>query len=232
VALVGTACSTGRTGSGENYAARMAYPEDALAPHEKLVLNLHPHVWVLVLPGAVLVLAIAAGVGAMVQDSAVFNYVAAIAILAAAVWFLQRFVTWISSLFVLTSDRVMSRRGVLQKHTIEIPLERINTVFAHQRLFERMLRIGDLEIESASEDGAQRFQDLRRPAEVQKEIYIQMEANENRKYDRIGSNIAGAQAAGAPSISDQISQLADLRDRGHITEAEYQTKKTELLGRM
>ena len=84
-------------------------------------------------------------------------------------------------LVVLTSDRVMYRGGILQKQSIEIPLERINTVFCHQGLFERMLRLGDLEIESASKDGAQVFDDIRRPSDVQKEIYVQMEANENRK---------------------------------------------------
>jgi hypothetical protein len=33
-------------------------------------------------------------------------------------------------------------------------------------------------------------------------------------------------------VPDQIEQLAKLRDQGRITDAEYEAKKAELLGRM
>jgi uncharacterized membrane protein YdbT with pleckstrin-like domain len=207
----------------------MAFPDDALAAHEKLVLNLHPHAWVLVKPAALLVLTSAVGVLTLTTQLAVaVQFAAAAAILASAGWFLSRFTVWYATYFVLTSDRVIHRAGVFTRETVEIPLERINTVFATQSIFERILRIGDIEIESASKDGAERFDDIRRPADVQKEIYVQMESNENRKYDRIGDSAH----AGGGSITAQIDQLADLRDRGRITDVEFQAKKTELLGRM
>jgi len=98
-------------------------------------------------------------------------------VFAALVWFMQRYIRWVSTHFVLTSDRVIFRTGIIAKHGIEIPLERINTIFFHQRIFERMLGLGDLDIESASKDGAQRFNDIRNPSGVQNEIYQQMEAN-------------------------------------------------------
>jgi uncharacterized membrane protein YdbT with pleckstrin-like domain len=206
----------------------MAYPEDALAPHEQLVLNLHPHPWVLAKSGAVLVVATLAGVLALQLGAPMpVLVVAAVAIALAAGWFLSRFAVWYATYFVLTSDRVMYRSGVFTRSSIEIPLERINTVFCTQSVFERVLRIGDVEIESASKEGSQRFEDIRRPADVQKEIYVQIEDNENRKFDR-----AGAAARPPASIADQISQLATLRDQGHLTEAEFQAKKTELLGRL
>jgi two-component system phosphate regulon response regulator OmpR len=41
-----------------------------------------------------------------------------------------------------------------------------------------------------------------------------------------------APAAAVPGLADQINQLAMLRDQGHLTEAEFQAKKAELLGRM
>jgi uncharacterized membrane protein YdbT with pleckstrin-like domain len=149
------------------------------------------------------------------------------------VWFLQRYIRWVSTHFVLTSDRVIFRTGIIAKHGIEIPLERINTIFLHQRIFERMLGLGDLDIESASKDGAQRFEDIRNPSAVQNEIYKQMEANEIKAADRISSGINRAQgAAGSESIPDQIAKLSALRDQGVLTEDEFQMKKQELLGRM
>jgi uncharacterized membrane protein YdbT with pleckstrin-like domain len=208
----------------------MGFPEDALAGHEKLVLNLHPHPWILVKPALVLLIAIALGSATLVTEIAPLKFGVALLIVVAAVWFLSKFVAWYSTYFVLTSDRVMYREGIVRRNSIEIPLERINTVFSSQNLFERMLRIGDIEIESASKDGAQVLSDIRRPADVQKEIYVQMEENENRKYDRMGTHAhAGGDEA---SIPEQINQLAELRDKGAITEAEFQAKKAELLSRM
>lgn len=215
----------------------MPFPEDAIAPHETIVLNLHPHWWFIVKSGIPLVIGMIVGVWAAVAiDNDFIKIVVALWVIINLGWFLVRFIQWISTHFVLTSDRVMSREGVISKRGIEIPLERINTVFFEQGIFERMLGLGDLEIESASKDGAQRFEDIRRPSDVQKEIYIQMESNDNRKMDRMGHAASGgiqhAAPAAGPSISDQINQLAQLRDQGHLTEAEFQAKKAELLSRM
>jgi uncharacterized membrane protein YdbT with pleckstrin-like domain len=226
----------------------MPYPQDALAPHEELVLNLHPHWWYMARSTALLVAVIV--IGALVPAGVVpsgpdwlhTGWILAVAIILALGWFLYRFGHWISTNFVLTSDRVMSRSGLLAKSGIEIPLERINTVFFSQRIFERLIGLGDLEIESASTDGAERFDDVRRPSAIQKEIYIQMERNKNRDVDRIAHasdrNAAERAAAAAPAppapsgIAEQIQQLAILRDQGHLTEAEFQAKKAELLSRM
>jgi uncharacterized membrane protein YdbT with pleckstrin-like domain len=217
----------------------MAFPQDALAPHETLVLDLHPHWWFIAKSGILLVLAILVGIVAAVGLEGtlgdVVHVLVAIWIIINVGWFLVRFIQWVSIHFVLTSDRVMYQSGVFAKRGIEIPLERINTVFFQQGIIERMLRLGDLEIESASKDGAQRFEDIRRPRDVQKEIYVQVNANQESKYDRLGQAATGAQqavAAAPPSIADQVNQLAQLRDQGLLTEAEFQAKKTELLGRM
>ena len=143
-------------------------------------------------------------------------------------WFGLRYAQWVTTNFVITTDRLIYRHGVLAKHGIEIPLERVNTVFFSQSIFERMLGSGDLVIESAGEQGRQAFSDVRKPSAVQNEIYLQMEANENRKFDRIGAVAPGP----GRIIPAQIEQLDDLRRRGVLTEAEFQAKKADLLRRM
>jgi uncharacterized membrane protein YdbT with pleckstrin-like domain len=211
----------------------MPFPEDALAPHEVLVLNLHPHPWVMARSAALLVLttALAIFVAATFTPPLPVAIILGVAIVASAGWFLSRFAVWYATYFVLTSDRVLYRAGVFRQETREIPLERINTVSTSQSVAERLLRIGDIEVESASTDGAQFFSDIRRPADVRKEIYVQMESNDNRKYDRIGDAAAEA-GHGGSTIGEQINELAELRNLGHITEAEFQAKKTELLNRL
>jgi uncharacterized membrane protein YdbT with pleckstrin-like domain len=137
---------------------------------------------------------------------------------------------WVTTNFVITTDRLIYRHGVLSKHGIEIPLERVNTVFFSQTILERVLRSGDLVIESAGEMGRQSFSNVRRPSAVQNEIYKQMEANENRKFDRIGAG--GAARPAGDSIPDQIAQLDKLRQQGTLTQAEFDAKKQQLLDKM
>jgi hypothetical protein len=66
---------------------------------------------------------------------------------------------------------------------------------------------------------------VRKPSAVQNEIYKQMEANENRKFDRIGNRAVD-------SIPEQIAQLDRLRQQGTITQAEFDEKKRHLLDKM
>lgn len=99
-----------------------------------------------------------------------------------------------------------------------------------------MVGAGDLSIESAGERGTNTFHNIRRPAVVQKEIYVQIEANENRKFDRFrgpGPDAGPTDATAVQgSIPDQIEQLSALHQRGVISDAEFQAKKAELLDRM
>jgi membrane protein YdbS with pleckstrin-like domain len=216
----------------------MPYPQDALHPSEDLILDLHPHWWYFAKSAAAGVVAVLVALFVLAQGWDWAKIPVALFLLGTLIWFLERYIRWISTHFVLTSDRVIYRSGVIAKRGIEIPLERINTIFFHQRIFERMLGLGDLEIESASKDGAQRFEDIKNPSKVQNEIYQQMESNEVKQANRISGaiNFAGAQVAGAQpapaNVPEQIAQLAALRDQGHITPEEFETKKAELLGRM
>lgn len=219
----------------------MPYPQDVLHANEELVLDLHPHWWYLASSLVGLAAAVVVGIAALALEwPEAVRLLMAVLVVGTLIWFVERYIRWISTHFVLTSDRVIYRSGVIAKEGIEIPLERINTIFFRQRIFERMLGLGDIEIESASKEGSQRFDDIRRPDEVQNEIYQQMEANEIKKADRIsgGINTAHAAAATAPppppqqTVPEQIEHLARLRDQGALTDEEFQAKKSELLGRM
>jgi membrane protein YdbS with pleckstrin-like domain len=217
----------------------MPYPQDVLHANEELVLDLHPHWWYMASSLGGLAAAVVLGAVALLNDWPDWlQLLSAVFVVGTLIWFVERYIKWVSTHFVLTTDRVIYRSGVIAKKGIEIPLERINTIFFNQRIFERVLGLGDLEIESASKEGSQKFDDIRKPDAVQNEIYQQMEANEIKMADRIsgGINAAHLGQASAPgaahSIPGQIEHLARLRDQGLLTEAEFQAKKTELLGRM
>jgi uncharacterized membrane protein YdbT with pleckstrin-like domain len=203
------------------------FPRKLLQEGEQLVLDLHPHWWFFAGPVATLILAVIAVIGLQVfadWDWAVLGG-AGVAV-AAALWVIGRYFRWISTNFVVTSDRVIYRSGVLAKKGIEIPLERVNTVFFNQSIFERMLHAGDLVIESGGERGHESFSDIRNPSQVQNEIYKQGELNQNRMFH------GGDRPAAELSVPEQLEKLDDLRQRGVISQAEFDAKKAQLLDRM
>ena len=93
---------------------------------------------------------------------------------------IPRIVSWATSHFVVTSDRVIHRSGWFAKQSMEIPLDNINDVKFHQSVFERMIGGGDLTLESAGTFGQTTFGDVRRPERVQKVIYEMTEAKKRR----------------------------------------------------
>jgi uncharacterized membrane protein YdbT with pleckstrin-like domain len=139
--------------------------------------------------------------------------------------FLVKLAEWRTTHFVLTTDRLIVRSGVLSKQSREIPLERINDLSYHQTLFERLVSAGDLVIESAGERGQDTFSRIPHPERVEQLIYAEIESNRQRTS---GVHIEQQ----GPSIPNQIAELAKLRDLGVVTDAEFQAKKTELLSRM
>jgi uncharacterized membrane protein YdbT with pleckstrin-like domain len=211
----------------------VAFSQKLLNEGEDVVLDLHPHWFFFVQPLAALIAATVFGGYVLSRGNppAAIEGLAGILVLVSLAWFGITYAKWATTNFVITTDRLIYRHGVLAKHGIEIPLERVNTVFFSQSIFERMLGSGDLVIESAGEMGRQAFSNVRKPSAVQNEIYRQMEANENRKYDRIAPGAPSA-ARADDSIPAQIEQLDELRQRGLLTEAEFQAKKAELLRRM
>lgn len=202
----------------------MAFPLRLLNEEEDIVLDLHPHWWFFMGPACLLVLALAGLIVLMNSDLPdALTMVAAAVALAALVWLLGRYLRWATTNFVVTTDRLIYRSGVLGKSGTEIPLDRVNTMFFHQTFFERLLRSGDLIIESGGETGRQTFSDIAAPSSVQNTIYQQIEANEMR-------TASGAHAA-STSVAVELQHLDELRRNGVLTDAEFESEKAKLLGR-
>jgi uncharacterized membrane protein YdbT with pleckstrin-like domain len=193
---------------------------------EEVVLDLRPHWWFFVGPLLAVVLTIiaVAAVAALDLPDWLFLGLAGLLVLN-ALWLGYRLARWSTTNFVVTSDRLIYRSGLVAKQGKEFPLERLNDISFHQSVLERMLGAGDLLIESGGERGQQAFTDIRRPAFVQNEIYRTIEAAQARDADRM----AGRREL---SIPEQIDKLDELRQRGVISQAEFDAKKSQLLDRM
>ena len=211
----------------------MPYPKKLLNEGEEVALDLRPHWWFFskhIATGiplfVVLVLVLSVG-------NKWLNALWAIVAVVWAGWLGLKYLEWNFTHFVVTDDRVIYRTGVIAKRGVEIPMERINNINFHQGIWERIIGAGDLDIESAGRDGQSHFDDVWHPDGVQQELYRQMEVNAKKRAR--WSNPAPAFAPSAPApptVPEQLQQLADLRDRGVITAAEFETKKAQLLERM
>jgi uncharacterized membrane protein YdbT with pleckstrin-like domain len=151
--------------------------------------------------------------------------VALLLVLFALAGFVRRYARWATTNIVVTTDRLILRAGVLAKSGREIPLDRINDISFHQSLFERLIRAGDLVVESAGERGQETLRYVPDPEHVQRELYRQMAAVQER---------AGGRAGGQRELSlpEQLERLDELRQRGVITQAEFDAKKADLLRRL
>jgi membrane protein YdbS with pleckstrin-like domain len=219
----------------------MPYPRRLLNEGEQVSLDLRPHWWFFgnhIFTGVPLLIALLVIQSETHGDVRRLLYWAwGIIALVWAAWLGLEYLKWNFTHFVVTSDRVIFRTGVLSKRAVEIPLERVSNINFHQRIWERMIGAGDLEIESAGRDGQSVFNNVRHPEAVQQELYKQMEQYA-RKRAGWTQPIAPGAAPGAapggsgPSIPEQLEQLAGLRDRGVISNAEFEAKKAQLLERM
>ena len=205
----------------------MPFPKRLLLDGEAVALDLRPHWWFFAAPlfaGVPVLVILVAAIKQNGDIQTVGLWVTAAIALAWAVWLGARLVSWQTTHFVVTNERLVFRSGILAKHSRDIPLDKINDLESRQTFFERMLGAGDLLIESAGERGLQTFSDIPHPDAVQQEIYRQMEANQ--------AQMMGRGPAQAPSVTDQIAALADLLERGAISPAEYEAKKAQLLDRL
>jgi uncharacterized membrane protein YdbT with pleckstrin-like domain len=229
----------------------MPFPRKLLIENEQLVLELRPHWIALVMPAIVTILVVVAwslavsyGPDTGAGRDVTFWGATAIAILV-LIWFpVRKVIAWVTSYFVVTSDRVIHREGWIAKRSMEIPLEAINDVRFHQGVFERIIGAGDLIISSASEFGREVFGDIRNPEHVQKTIYQQGELNKDRMYRGVGRDSATAAPAppatsgattppmppASASTTGELERLAELRNKGVLTEDEFQSQKKRILG--
>jgi membrane protein YdbS with pleckstrin-like domain len=205
----------------------MPFPARLLVPGEELVLDLRPHPIALAGPATATLVDVIVGSYAIANVHNTTWRLVFLAVMALVLigYPLPRFVHWMTSHFVLTSERVIHRSGFVAKSSVEIPLDKINDIRFHQGIFERIVGAGDLVIRSASEDGPTTFEDVRKPEAVQRRIYEVSEGGSHRTGAARGSG-PGA----GPSSTTELERLADLRARGVLTEAEFQAQKAKILG--
>jgi uncharacterized membrane protein YdbT with pleckstrin-like domain len=205
------------------------YPRKLLNAGEEIVLETRPNWSLLAGPVLLAVVVLAALVAILILTAnslpvwvgAVFGVI----FLADVVYVLSHYLSWRTTLLVITTNRVVYRTGIFTRRGREIPIDRVQDVSFSQSLFERLVGAGSLTVESAGEHGQEPFPDVSHPERVQSTINRLCDVNRQRDVQR---------AAGQPvlSIPEQIEKLGELYRRGILTEDEFEQKKADLLGRL
>jgi uncharacterized membrane protein YdbT with pleckstrin-like domain len=199
----------------------MAFPRKLLTDNEEVVREFRPH-WRMLL-GSILFTLLGIGLIVLaymvVPGEGAVDHVLAIVVVVALVFLaLWPFVGWWFTSYVLTNERLITRRGVFSRSGVEIPLENINNVLFSQTVFERLLKSGDLLIESAGESGQSRFSDIPQPEEFQSLLYKTREAR-----------TAGVATTAPEDATGKLERLARLHRDGVLSDEEFAAKKQELL---
>jgi uncharacterized membrane protein YdbT with pleckstrin-like domain len=155
-----------------------------------------------------------------------------ILLLVGVVWLGIIVLTWRAEEYIITTRRVLKVEGLLDKKTGDSSLDKINDAVLIQGIWARIFHYGDLEILTANEQAIDRYKMLSRVVEFKKAML-----NAKNTLDdgfRGGPAVAApaGKAATSADVTATLAQLADLRDKGAITPAEYEKKKAELLGRI
>ena len=216
--------------------------------------------WAIFIASLVLVLLTTALTPSVLRD--IFGIVGLVLLLIGLAWLTQIYLSWYAQDYVVTNRRVMKVEGILKKRSADSSLEKINDAVLEQSVLGRMLGYGDLDILTANEQSVDRLRMLAQAQTFKRTMLEQKHALEQEAFQipapplratPVMTPVAAAADAGGVSavppppaaepppakrelstdeITNALSDLADLRDRGAISPEDYEAKKQDLLARL
>jgi uncharacterized membrane protein YdbT with pleckstrin-like domain len=140
---------------------------------------------------------------------------------------------WANDVYAVTNRRIIQISGIINKHSIDSSLEKINDLVLNQSMLGRMLGYGDLEILTGSEIGVNLLRRIAAPVRFKTEMLNQKESmGEMDAFESKARRTLDVAAPTAGDVPELIAELDELRKKGLITDAEFQDKKSKLLSRI
>lgn len=161
----------------------MKYPASLLGKDEVVQFQLRPHFRALLVP----FLWLMAVIGLLVLGAVIASdtFLRIPLLIAAGVVFLfgtlVPFLRWLTTQYVFTNRRIITREGILARNGRDMPLAKVNNVSFGQSVLGRILNYGDLEIESAAESGMLVIRDVPNIETIQRQVYDLYEADDTRR---------------------------------------------------
>ncbi|HNA99356.1 MAG TPA: PH domain-containing protein [Marmoricola sp.] len=128
-----------------------------IATRTHLKAMLMPGVWLLVISGLAGFLSTLASGG---QKSLMLIVIWVVAAICLIIFSLVPFLKWLTSTYVFTNRRLITRSGVLARRGHDIPVPRISDVAFEKGVLDRILGCGTLIVTDASETGQVKLHDI------------------------------------------------------------------------
>ncbi len=151
-------------------------------------------------------------------------------------WFV---LVWRVERYVVTTRRVIEVGGVINKYAKDTSLPMITDMIVGHPWLGRIVGYGEVDLLTASEAGTTKIRFLPEADDFKKTL---LDARHEYEIELGGGRTQAAPApeptapAPAPTSAEDVdaslTRLADMRDRGLITPAEFDEKKRELLDRL
>jgi uncharacterized membrane protein YdbT with pleckstrin-like domain len=150
----------------------VAISQKLLTDGESVVVDTRTHPKALIVPGLILVVALALAIflDRKIGNGFVSLLVWIVALVVIVWWVLRPFLDWLTSTYTVTSKRLITREGVISRKGHDIPLMRISDVAFDQGIVDRMLGCGTLVVSDASTHGSVRLNDIPRVESVQRTL--------------------------------------------------------------
>jgi membrane protein YdbS with pleckstrin-like domain len=148
--------------------------------------------------------------------------------------------SWKIREYLVTNDRVLGVRGLLGKKTLDVSLDKITNVELSQSRIARLFKLGygNIDIRTAHEGSVAVYSGLIEVVEFKKALLdarnaLWVEAPAPSAAAIPAAPIDSSAMAKTPDeIMSALARLAELRDRGAVTQAEFEAKKSEMLARL
>ena len=148
-------------------------------------------------------------------------------------WFGWELLQWWAEEYLITTHRVVQTEGLINKHTKDSSLEKINDIVLNQSVLGRILNFGDLEIITGSDVGTNVLRRLARPVNFKKTLLDQKARLSDGLSD--GEDLPPKKPAANVEEEDPLKKIAELdqlRKSGALSDAEYQQAKARLLAKL
>lgn len=168
----------------------MAYPQKLLSEGETVVHEMRPHWRALVFPAFWLIVIAGAGAYLAGKVDGTLRWIVLVIALGLLVWLVVvPFLTWISSQYVITNRRIITRSGVLARRGRDMPLSKVNDVSFTYGVIDRLFGCGTIDVQSAGENQGIVIANVPHVEEIQREIARLHEEDDARR--RRGGPSAG-----------------------------------------
>jgi len=151
--------------------------------------------------------------------------------------FLYKYFLWRVNIWVVTSFRVIDEMGLFSHYAKESPLEKINNVSYDQSIWGRLLNFGHVEIQTAAEVGATDYYNVYHPKRLKDTITLAQSEYKNVQFGNQALQMADAlrlaqdtnTSTKSHSMAAELEKLFELRQKGVLSEEEYNRAKNKLL---